>query len=1122
MSEHYPYDDDVLEELARRLYEALPAMYRVPDEPPGGRGELRSLLEVLAGPLAVLRQSTRELHADLFIDTAHDRIVPYLAEMVGTRLVFPDAESNRRDVRGTVAWRRRKGTPAALEEMASELTGQSVVLQEGWKRIVLAQDLNLLRPERAAVDLRPAVVAEQVSGPLDALYHSVDVRPISATTGRRHPRHVAQWLHPTVTFPLREATAVDRSVPPDSDVRYAIHPLGGRHPLRARRLAGDREPFVDRIGEQHFAAAPGRWFDRAGGFTIRVCSLPAGIAAAPDAERVPSARAASAQLGRGDVAITLLHRPTRGWRGGVGIELGLATVNAAGSGAWRPNPATFAARARIELDAGGVIGATTTGGPTPGGERVALLRLAALGGAAGRFFPGVTLEIASAATGAAAAAAESELAREGFLAGVLHVRIPALEVAGERLLHVAADGSVYDAAQPGGALIDMPGSAGDRRLAEGALLAAGPGAAWPPLEPQAEPRMLNRVPAAPGRGPAVLHGAHALRRVADGFDALPAATACALAFAVQIEAPGGARYRPFQRLSWTGEDPAGGSWTALDAAGAAVGAAGVAQEYAAVARLRADDPDGVALAVRFECADPAATLLPGEVAWSADDGTTLLVHLPQLAAAALAPPHPWPLQAPLAVASAPVRVAEDGSTWAADSTAGRRASLGAVAPIAGAAGLRRRRVRWRLLCAWDREDRSASPPAILEETAPGRLDIDVTHGLFAMAAGEPPQAWPPGPGAGPPPPSVTTDHEEGATMHVGARPAAREPVLDHRLARPTRLVARSGTLHPDAPVDWHDIPRYGSLQAALAAISARWQALTAADLAAAGPATVAEVVQFEDSATYPAEAPVWPAAPADPAARERVRLELTIQAAERERPIVLVDPVQGWTAPAPAARYHALTLRGIALGGEGWAGMTLPPAARVALALCSVLDAGNELVFADLESGSEVAVQRCETAGLVLAGAGVLNVADSIVDARPGTALRAPAGEVVLDRVSVGGDVAVRVLEASEVIFDDLVEVEDRFRGCVRYSRVTAGSTLPRVHRVAVDTPVRVVSRNRRDAAWWRLRADCAPAISRGAESGSEMGAFGLTQLAERMAGFERRLGEFTPAGLVTGIIRID
>ena len=107
-------------------------------------------------------------------------------------------------------------------------------------------------------------------------------------------------------------------------------------------------------------------------------------------------------------------------------------------------------------------------------------------------------------------------------------------------------------------------------------------------------------------------------------------------------------------------------------------------------------------------------------------------------------------------------------------------------------------------------------------------------------------------GAGPPgpdgaiPPNVTTDYEEGATMHIGARPAAREPVLDVRLARPTRLVSRSGTLHPDAPADWHTIPRYDSLAAALAAVSASWQAIPATD---AGD--VSEVVQFEDSATYP-------------------------------------------------------------------------------------------------------------------------------------------------------------------------------------------------------------------------------------------------------------------------------
>jgi hypothetical protein len=280
------------------------------------------------------------------------------------------------------------------------------------------------------------------------------------------------------------------------------------------------------------------------------------------------------------------------------------------------------------------------------------------------------------------------------------------------------------------------------------------------------------------------------------------------------------------------------------------------------------------------------------------------------------------------------------------------------------------------------------------------------------------------------------------------------------------------------------------------------------------------VVQFEDSATYADEAPAWPDAPADAAVRAGTALSLTIQAAERERPVVVIDPGAGWTSSA--ADHAAITLRGIAFGGPGWNGMAFPPAGEIALEFCTILDFANELRFVARAEGTRVAVTRCETAALALEGAGELRLADSIADAFPATVLRAPAGIVALDRVSVRGDVRVRAIEASEAIFDGRVEVQDRFRGCVRYSRVPADATLPRVHRVTVGTPIRVVSRNRRDAAWWRLREDCDPAIARGAENGSEMGAFGRTMLGQRLESFARRLGEYTPAGLLTGIVRID
>jgi hypothetical protein len=113
------------------------------------------------------------------------------------------------------------------------------------------------------------------------------------------------------------------------------------------------------------------------------------------------------------------------------------------------------------------------------------------------------------------------------------------------------------------------------------------------------------------------------------------------------------------------------------------------------------------------------------------------------------------------------------------------------------------------------------------------------------------------------------------------------------------------------------------------------------------------------------------------------------------------------------------------------------------------------------------------------------------------------------------------VLEATESIFVEKVGVLDRFQGCIRYSRVEPGSLLPRKHRV-VEAPVRFVSRSRHDPAHARLAADCAPEIVRGAEDGSEMGAFYGVRFAQRQGALARRLVDFTPAGLTTGIVRID
>ncbi|HKY04114.1 MAG TPA: hypothetical protein VJQ56_04445, partial [Blastocatellia bacterium] len=319
----YPYDPDIRKYVAALLFRGAPAYFRAEDQSPSGRDELRQLLEVLAAPLAIARQSIEELHADLFIDSADDWVLRYLAEMVGTTLIFPDADSNRRDIRSTVAFRRRKGTPSMLQEMGETLTGQMVMTQEGWRLVQMTQDLNLLRPERVIPDIRPAILAETESGPLCSTHHLPDIRAISRTTGIFHPKHVAHWAHPTVLFPLDEGLAFDLTDPvTDPDLRFAFHPLGVFLPLRARRpTAAASEIKTDRVPPMHFGVSPGVWFDRAGGFTVKIGGVAAALADASEQARIVSGRLAGPELAAGTVSLSLLEHDPRRFHGPVRVEL---------------------------------------------------------------------------------------------------------------------------------------------------------------------------------------------------------------------------------------------------------------------------------------------------------------------------------------------------------------------------------------------------------------------------------------------------------------------------------------------------------------------------------------------------------------------------------------------------------------------------------------------------------------------------------------------------------------------------------------------------------------------------------------------------------------------------------
>lgn len=182
--------------FVEKLWELIPGVYRHEDgiaQPPG---TLRAVVEIMAAQAALLRRSHDRLWDDAFIELCDDWAVPYLADLVGTRLVSALNPRGRRvDVAKTIYYRRRKGTLAVLDQLTSDIAGWSGAVVESFRRLARARHGLDLPPNGFAgrftgtppggwADLRAARTSELVGGPFDELHYTPDTRRSRGRAGR--------------------------------------------------------------------------------------------------------------------------------------------------------------------------------------------------------------------------------------------------------------------------------------------------------------------------------------------------------------------------------------------------------------------------------------------------------------------------------------------------------------------------------------------------------------------------------------------------------------------------------------------------------------------------------------------------------------------------------------------------------------------------------------------------------------------------------------------------------------------------------------------------------------------------------------------------------------------------
>lgn len=178
-----------------RLYNLLPAVHREHDV---ARGDvLRALLAVIGEQVDVVENDIERLYRNWFIETCDDWVVPYLGELVGYRpvhdagepgdpRVVPEAARNRvliprREIASTIAYRRRKGTIALLEEISNQVAGWPARVVELYRLLGWMQHLGYVHLRRGqTLDLRNASMLDTVGGPFEQAAHTVDVRRVNS------------------------------------------------------------------------------------------------------------------------------------------------------------------------------------------------------------------------------------------------------------------------------------------------------------------------------------------------------------------------------------------------------------------------------------------------------------------------------------------------------------------------------------------------------------------------------------------------------------------------------------------------------------------------------------------------------------------------------------------------------------------------------------------------------------------------------------------------------------------------------------------------------------------------------------------------------------------------------
>jgi len=220
-----------------RLYRLLPEIFRSRDIQNGQA--LQALMAVFEEQLDAIEDDIGVLYDDQFIETCAEAIVPYIGDLVGANIADHAGRLStmRAFVGNLVGYRRRKGLPGVLAQVAHDVTGWGIRTASAASTLAGTQALNVaLSSTGGTLNIRNTITLGTLDSPSDMSSRTAEIRnprvgrPVGMQRGRYAANAFGIFVYRLAGYPVALATPV----PGPTTARrgaFWFHPLGIDAPL---------------------------------------------------------------------------------------------------------------------------------------------------------------------------------------------------------------------------------------------------------------------------------------------------------------------------------------------------------------------------------------------------------------------------------------------------------------------------------------------------------------------------------------------------------------------------------------------------------------------------------------------------------------------------------------------------------------------------------------------------------------------------------------------------------------------------------------------------------------------------------------------------------------------------